>query len=120
MKKLFWGSIQIFAGKNKNNDTWSIHDQKTLTEILSLALLKATRGDLKTIVPFTLKQINFADYNEYDYTYYVRCLVEVDENDYDIGSTHYQDLVDFYVSGIPLFDFQVGDGCASNEFCLDI
>lgn len=120
-KLLFWGFIQVFAGIHKNDDnlSWQIHDQETLTCMLRTALLCATRGNNKTVIPFTLKQIDFSNYNEYEYTYYVKCFVEVDKHDYDIRSTHYQDLRDFYVTGIPLFDFQVGDESASNEFCLD-
>lgn len=112
-KLLFWGSIQVFAGISKeyneqiDDQIWIIRDSETLTTMLKNALLKATRGDLQTLVPFTLKQIDFSYYNSNDCTYNVKCLVEVDKNIYDNNSGHYQDLVDFYLTGIPSFEHQV-------------
>lgn len=139
MTKLsFWGNIQVFAGKEKINEnicknsivhctefqqicdctiSWLIHDQETLTSMLRTALLNATRGDLITVVPFTLKQIDFSNYNENDNTYYVKCLVEVDENDYQMETPHYQDLRDFYVIGIPTFDYQIEENCEPERMC---
>lgn len=132
MKKLlFWGNIQVFAGISKiketeeSHETWIIHDQETLTCMLRTALLNATRGDLKTAIPFTLKQIDFSDYSVQDYTYYVKCLVEVDENVYQqIDNQYYQDFRDFYVTEIPTFEYQIEDNIEPQrmcgEFCLKL
>jgi hypothetical protein len=119
---VFWGNITVFAGvKQYKNGSWKTHSKKTLTEIIRKSLLEAKRDGYDTKVPFILKDIDLTNYDKKEFTYYVKCLVEVDENVYNIKNASFQDLSDFYLPGIPTFDFQVNDNYdLSCEMYLDL
>ncbi len=119
-KKLsFSGTVPVFAGISQTEDgEWFTYDTAVITERLRSAMLRAVRGN-NIPISFTLVECDFSNYHERDGVYVVRCLVEVDEHEYNKIEHHYQDLSDFYLPGIA-FSAHLDPTEASAELHLDI
>jgi hypothetical protein len=94
----FNGTVQVYSRPG----------YETISEIekkLKHALLHATHGDLTTNIPIRLLEVDFSDYD--CNLYCLKCLMEIDEKDYYKGNPDYQDLHDFFIVGIPQYEFQL-------------
>lgn len=119
-KKLsFSGTVPVFAGISQTEDgEWFTYDTAVITDRLRSAMLRAVRGN-NIPISFTLVECDFSNYHERDGVYVVRCLVEVDEHEYNKIEHHYQDLSEFYLPGIASFNLD-NPAEASAELYLDI
>lgn len=118
----FWGNIFVFAGHCKRKTTWTVHSKKTLTTMISEALLHAKqwRNKKQIEIPFILKKIKFSK-RDHEYTYSVRCLVEINKHLYLNEAKDLYDFTDFFIN-IPHYDFQLEQDeyeMIQNEFWLD-